>query len=369
MSEYSNAMLRAIELAKRGTGYVSPNPRVGAVILDSNGKIIGEGWHKIFGGNHAEVEAINSTKLETFENHTMVVTLEPCSIFGKTPPCADLIIAKKFSKVVIGTLDQNPEISGKGVKKLTDAGIEVIVGVNENECLELNKAFFKFITQRKPYITLKIAQTIDGNIAQKNGQSKWITSEESRYSVQVLRSESDAILVGKNTVLMDNPFLTVRELDLPSPKKIILDSELTLPLDLNIFKNGDRSNTIIFCNQKAIHNRKAKTLSLAGIKIEPLSNEGGYLDINEVVNVLTNKYNITSLLVEGGSQVISSFINSKLVDEIHFFIAPIIIGGGLQTFGHLNYPSIAKTPKLQIIKSETIGGDLHIIAKINYRNL
>lgn len=368
MSEYSSAMLKAIELAKRGTGYVSPNPRVGAVILDKNGKIVGEGWHKIFGGNHAEVEAINSTKLKSFQEHTLVVTLEPCTIFGKTPPCADLIIEKKFSRVVIGTLDQNPEISGKGVQKLRDAGIEVITGVHESECLELNKAFFKFITQKKPYVTLKIAQTIDGNIAQKNGQSKWITSEESRYAVQVLRSEADAILVGKNTVLMDNPFLTVRELDLPTPKKVILDSDLTLPLDLNIFKNGDRSNTIIFCNQKAIHNRKAKTLSLAGIKIESLENEGGYLDIQEVVNVLSNKYNVTSLLVEGGSQTYSSFIKSKLVDEIHFFIAPIIIGGGLQSFGHLSFLTIAKTPKLEIIKSETIGSDLHLIAKINYRD-
>ncbi len=369
MTEYKEAMERALELARRGTGYVSPNPRVGAVILNKNGEKISEGWHKSFGGLHAEVEAINASKIKSFEGYTLVVNLEPCVHKGKTPPCTDLIIAKKFSRVVIGTLDPNPLVAGKGAEKLKNAGVEVIIGVLEPECYEINRTFFKYITKNQAYITLKVAQSIDGNIALRNGQSKWLTSEESRYAVQVLRSESDAILVGKNTVLMDNPFLTVRELDLPSPKKVILDSELSLPLDLNIFRNGDRDNTILFCNEKVIDSRKAKTLSLAGVHIEPLSaNTPGYLNLKDVIDVLTKKYNLTSVLVEGGSQIFSNFIKEKLVDEIHLFVAPIIVGEGIQSFRNLNFSALLQAPQIKVTKFENIGSDFHIVGTMNFQN-
>lgn len=362
---YEELMKRAIMLAKRGTGYVSPNPRVGAIILDENNQIIAEGWHKSFGGPHAEVEAINLAKRNSFEGHTMVVTLEPCSIFGKTPPCADLIIEKKFSKVVIGTLDPNPQVNGQGVEKLRNAGIEVITGVLEEEAKELIRFFDKFIRTNQPYIILKIAQTIDGNIALKNGQSKWITGEESRKEVQLLRAEVDAVLVGKNTILMDNPFLNVREYDLPNPLKIILDADLSLPLDLNIFKNPEREKTILFCNKQSAKSRKAHTLSLAGIKIEPITQDDfGYLSIDELLEVASTKYNITSILVEGGSQIFTSFIKQNKVDEIHYFIAPKIIGAGLQTFGHFSVPSINKAVELKVTEIHTTGIDFHIVAKV-----
>jgi len=361
---YEQLMQRAIELALRGTGYVSPNPRVGAIIIDQNGKIIAEGWHKNYGGSHAEVEAINLANLPSFENHTLVVTLEPCNYFGNTPPCTDLIIEKKFSKVVVGTLDPNPKVNGKGVEKLRNAGIEVITGILEEQCKHLIRYFSKYITHKKPYVILKIAQTIDGNIALKNGQSKWISSEESRLKVQELRADVDAILVGKNTVLMDNPFLNVRYIDAPNPKKIILDAELTLPLDLNIFKNPEREHTIIFCSKGAAKSRKANTLSLAGVKIEPIThNEYGFLDLNEILSIISEKYNIVSLLVEGGSQLFTSFLKENLVDEFHIFIAPKILGAGLQTFGHLILPAINKATELEILKYEKIGVDFHIVAK------
>lgn len=362
---YEQLMSRALELALRGTGYVSPNPRVGAVIIDNNGQIIAEGWHKSFGGPHAEVEAINQANIETFENHTLIVTMEPCNFYGKTPPCTDLIIQKKFSKVVIGSLDPNPKVNGQGVQKLKDAGIDVITGILEEECNHINRFFAKFINYNKPYIILKVAQTIDGNIALKNGQSKWITSEESRLKVQELRMDIDAVLVGKNTILMDNPFLTVRDYDSPNPKKIIMDAELTLPLDLNIFKNPERESTILFCSKPASKSRKANTLSLAGIKIEPIANnEFGFLNLNDVLSILAEKYNITSLMVEGGSQIFTSFIKENLVDEFHIFIAPKILGAGLQAFGHLLIPAINKATELVITNVEQVGVDFHLTAKL-----
>ncbi len=366
---YEPLMKRALELALRGIGYVSPNPRVGAVIIDNNGNIIAEGWHKFFGGPHAEVEAINMANLPSFENHTLIVTMEPCNFYGKTPPCTDLIIEKKFSKVVIGALDPNPKVNGQGVEKLRSAGIEVITGVLEDECNYLNRYFAKFINHKKPYIILKVAQTIDGNIALKNGQSKWITSEESRLKVQELRIDIDAVLVGKNTILMDNPFLTVRDFDAPNPKKVILDAELTLPLDLNIFKNPQRESTILFCSKPASKSRKANTLSLAGIKIEPIANnEFGFLNLNDVLSILSEKYNIASLMVEGGSQVFTSFIKENLVDEFHIFIAPKILGAGLQAFSHLMIPSINQASELDIISFEKTGPDYHITAKLKNKS-
>lgn len=362
---YELLMKRALELALRGTGYVSPNPRVGAVIIDNKGQIIAEGWHKSFGGPHAEVEAINQANLETFDNHTLIVTMEPCNFYGKTPPCTDLIIDKKFSKVVIGALDPNPKVNGQGAQKLRDAGIEVITGILEEECNNINRFFAKFINHKKPYVILKVAQTIDGNIALKNGQSKWISCEESRKKVQELRMDIDAVLVGKNTVLMDNPFLTVRDYDAPNPKKVILDADLTLPLDLNIFKNPERESTILFCSKPASKTRKANTLSLAGIKIEPITNnEFGFLNLNDVLSILAEKYNITSIMVEGGSQIFTSFIKENLIDEFHIFIAPKILGAGLQTFGHLLIPAINKAAELDITNIEKVGIDFHLTAKL-----
>lgn len=357
-------MQKALELAYRGTGYVSPNPRVGALIVDENNNIIAEGWHKFYGGPHAEVEAINQANLPSYENHTMIVTMEPCNFYGKTPPCTDLIIEKKFSRVVIGALDPNPRVNGQGVEKLRSAGIEVITGVLEEECQYINRYFAKFINNKIPYVILKVAQTIDGNIALKNGQSKWITCEESRTKVQELRSDIDAILVGKNTVLMDNPFLTVRDFDAPNPKKVILDADLSLPLDLNIFKNPERENTILFCSKQSSKSRKANTLSLAGIKIEPITNnEFGFLNLNEVLSLLSEKYKVASIIVEGGSQVFTSFVKEKLVDEFHIFVAPKILGAGLQSFGHLIIPAVNKAAELEITNIEKVGTDFHITAK------
>ena len=233
----------AIEIAKKGTGSVSPNPLVGCVIIKDN-KIIGAGYHQKFGEEHAEINAINSSA-ESVEGSTLYVNLEPCSHHGKTPPCVDRIIKEKIKRVVIGTLDVNPLVSGNGVKALKKAGVDVKVGVLENECIELNKFFFKYITSKLPYVTLKAAQTLDGMIADKNKNSEWISSKESRKYVHWLRARYDAVLIGSDTAKIDNPKLTVRMVEGRNPYRVVLDSKLSLKTDLYLFKNNfDKTNNI-----------------------------------------------------------------------------------------------------------------------------
>ena len=233
----------AIEIAKKGTGSVSPNPLVGCVIIKDN-KIIGAGYHQKFGEEHAEINAINSSA-ESVEGSTLYVNLEPCRHHGKTPPCVDRIIKEKIKRVVIGTLDVNPLVSGNGVKALKKAGVDVKVGVLENECIELNKFFFKYITSKLPYVTLKAAQTLDGMIADKNKNSEWISSKESIKYVHWLRASYDAVLFGSDTAKIDNPKLTVRMVEGRNPYRVVLDSKLSLKTDLYLFKNNfDKTNNI-----------------------------------------------------------------------------------------------------------------------------
>lgn len=356
----NTAMRRAIELALRGTGKVSPNPRVGCVILDNN-QIIGEGWHSEFGGPHAEVVAIENAQRDNFEGCTLVVNLEPCSHFGKTPPCADLIIEKKFSRVVVGMTDPNPEVSGSGIEKLRAAGIEVEVGLLESECQWINRFFTKHITTGLPYVIAKVGQSLDGCIATIKGESKWITSEESRRKVHILRNEVDAVIIGKKTAQMDNPLLTVRDVDGINPKRIVFDTDLTLPLNLNIFREDCREETYICCNPSATQTRKAETLKLAGIKLIPVeTNDKGKLNVPSALYALT-ELGISSVLVEGGAELLSDFAKTQMIDEMHIFIAPIIIGDGIHSFNnfYINYLKEAIRFKTKAIASS--GEDIHIL--------
>ena len=359
----TEAMQRALGLAKRGTGFVSPNPRVGAVILDENGNIISEGWHKKYGGPHAEIEAINNANRDNFSNCTIVLNLEPCFHYGKTPPCVDAIIQKKFKRVVIGMTDPNPLVSGQSIQKLRRVGIEVEVGILENESQQINKAFAKWIVQKEPYTILKIAQSIDGNIALKNGISQWITSGESRSKVQILRSEVDAILIGRNTAIADNPKLTVRDLDLPSPKRIILDSHLSLPPNLEIFTDDNKSNTYIVFDENLINSKQVKYFAEIGVQSIPIKlNSDNEIDLKKLIKKLGAEFSITSLMVEGGAKLFSNFVREKLADELHLFIAPKILGNGLHTFSELNFTQMQKAIKLQVNSLEKLGEDIYIIA-------
>lgn len=346
-----------IEIAKKGVGKVSPNPLVGCVIIKEE-RIIGAGYHEKFGGNHAEVNAINSAR-ENLEGATLYINLEPCSHHGKTPPCVDKIIEKKFKRVVIGTLDMNPLISGAGVKKLKSAGIEVKVGVLEKECVELNNFFFKYITKKIPYVTLKAAQTIDGKIADEVGNSKWISSTTSRRHVHSLRAKYDAVLVGSGTVRKDDPNLTVRLTEGRNPKRVILDSKLELSLNHKIFTGNADKNLIIVTSKKNLdRKRKIKKIVSLGAKIIFVKeNSDGKINLKSALRELA-KNEISSLIVEGGSEIYTSFIKENLYDKIILFISPKILGTGLPFVSYFGNKSLKNSFKVKFVNFEKIDEDL-----------
>lgn len=308
-------MLRAMELAKNGIGYVSPNPLVGCIIVNED-KIIGEGWHRKYGEAHAEVNAVNALKDKSVLKHSVVyVNLEPCAHRGKTPPCADLLVEHKVKRVVIANADPNPLVAGKGINKLNDAGIEVTIGVLEKEGYELNKRFFTLLKQRRPFIILKWAQTADGFIAQQNFNSKWISNEYSRQLVHKWRAEEDAILVGYNTAAHDNPKLTVRDWTGRNPVRVVIDPTLSLDRSLHLF---DGSVPTICYNT-----------------IEQGSKEGVEYVLLEEKEMLKGmlddlfKRRIQSLIVEGGTQTIDRFISLGIWDEARVFNSKQKFGSGI----------------------------------------
>jgi diaminohydroxyphosphoribosylaminopyrimidine deaminase/5-amino-6-(5-phosphoribosylamino)uracil reductase len=306
---------RCIELARLGAGSVSPNPMVGAVIVCDD-QIIGEGYHMAYGHAHAEVNAIknvfenNTNAKELLKRSTIYVNLEPCSHYGKTPPCADLIISNEIPSVVIGCRDPFDEINGKGVEKLKNAGIEVTEDILTDKCLELNKRFFTRIQKQRPYIILKWAQTSNGYFAPLDGSKKWISSKEAKQMVHRWRSEEDAVLVGKNTALSDNPALNVREWSGRDPVRIVIDRRLELTKDLNIF--DQTQDTILFNTIKTEIDGRIKYLEL-----EDFDNL-----LPQLIAYQLYLIDIQSLIVEGGSKTLKLFLESGLWDEARVFISP-----------------------------------------------
>ena len=276
----------AIEIAKKGRGSVSPNPLVGCIIVKDE-RIIGAGYHEKYGENHAEINAINSAK-ESIEGSTLFVNLEPCSHQGLTPPCVDKIIENKIKRVVIGTLDMNPLVCGNGIKKLKSAGIDVKAGILESECTALNKFFFKHITKKIPYVTLKIAQTLDGKIADSKGDSKWISSLLSRRYVHELRSKYDAVLIGLGTVLKDNPSLTVRLTEGRNPRRVILDTRLRLSTEHKLFSsNSDKKLVIVTSNKSKSKERKIKKIKSKGAEVIFVREDKGKLNLKNILKELS----------------------------------------------------------------------------------
>ena len=304
-------MMRCLQLARLGAGSVSPNPMVGSIIVH-NKKIIGEGFHRKYGEAHAEVNAINSIKnQELLKESTLFVTLEPCAHHGLTPPCSDLIVEKQIPHVVIGTVDPFSEVAGKGIEKLTRAGIKVEVGILEKECRELNKRFFTFHEKQRPYVILKWAQTRDAFIdmertSENFGQPTWITGSLALRLVHKIRSEEDAILVGTVTAEKDNPSLTVRHWTGRNPVRVLIDNKLRLPKNLNLFDHTKK--TIVF---NSVRNSIEKNIEY--IKINFSENL-----ISQMLDQLHQK-NILSVVVEGGRQLLETFISSGLWDEAHVF--------------------------------------------------
>ncbi len=307
-------MHRALELAELGLGNVSPNPMVGCVIVH-NGRIIGEGYHQKYGSHHAEVNAINSVReRDKLAESTLFVTLEPCAHHGKTPPCADLIVEVGIKKVVIATKDPFDQVNGSGMDKLKSAGCDVSVGLMEEEARRLNKRFLTFHEKKRPFIVLKWAQTSDGFLARPGGDSKWISNPYSRQLVHKWRSEEDAILVGKNTALIDNPTLTTRDWVGKNPTRVLLDRELEVSKDSNIY--NVEAPTLIFNSKK-----DGAENEIEFIKVNDLS-------IQTITEHLFNR-NIQSVIVEGGAQTLNSFILENCWDEARVFTSPTSFGDGI----------------------------------------
>lgn len=308
-------MQRALELARLGFGSVSPNPMVGCVIVHQN-KIIGEGYHQQYGGPHAEVNAVNSVEnKQLLKESDVYVTLEPCSFYGKTPPCADLLVTHKAKKVFISAIDPNPKVSGKGIEILKNAGIEVEQGILEDESEALNKRFFTYINKKRPYIILKWAETSDGFIARKNFDSKWISNQLSRRLVHKWRAEEDAILVGKNTAKYDNPSLNVRDWEGKDPLRIVIDHELQLDSEINLF---NKQIPTICYNLK-------KEETHEGLSFVKLGKDSF---LQELLADLHQR-NIQSLIIEGGSQTLKKFIEAGLWDEARIFRSDTSFGEGI----------------------------------------
>ncbi len=323
---------RCFQLAKKGIGKTSPNPLVGAVIV-KNGTIIGEGYHEYFGGPHAEVNAFNNCS-DNPENADLYVNLEPCSHTDKkTPPCAPLVISKKVKRLIISNLDPNPKVNGAGIKLIREAGIEVITGVLEEKGKELNKFFFNFVKEKLPYTTLKIAVSADGFITQKEGTQTWITGIEAKKYVHKLRAQYDAVLVGANTVNIDNPKLNVREVEGINPIRILIDGKLSVNTNSFIVQSANKEKTILFTSRRA-DNDKKKILIDYGVTIIEL--DSGETDIINLKAVLTElgKLNISSLLVEGGSEIFTQFLSQNLTDELHIIKSPKKFHQGVPAFNN-----------------------------------
>jgi diaminohydroxyphosphoribosylaminopyrimidine deaminase / 5-amino-6-(5-phosphoribosylamino)uracil reductase len=341
------------KLAGKGKGLVSPNPLVGAVLV-KNGKVIGKGYHRKYGTDHAEVNAIKNSKVDV-AGSTLYCNLEPCCHTNKqTPPCVPLIIQKRINRVVISNLDPNPDVNGKGIQQLKKAGIEVITSVLENEGKELNKFYFKYITEKLPYITLKVAQSKDGKIAISNKKQTWLTGKASKKYVHQLRTEYDAVLVGAGTIKSDNPLLTVREVKGRNPIRIIIDGKLSSSINSKIFNSKQPEKTWVITSSKS-DVQKRKNLEAMGIRIISVTpSQNGKLGIKKILKVLAEN-KISSVLVEGGAEIFNKFQKNKLYDEIIILQSPIILGKGINDIS----PDSVKC--LQLLSLSRLGKDIRRI--------
>ena len=316
----------ALRLADRNIGNVCPNPSVGCLIVNG-ARIVGRGWTQAGGWPHAEVMALEQAG-EKSAGATVYTTLEPCSHFGKTPPCSDALISARIKRLVGAMRDPDPRVDGEGFSKLRDAGIEVVEGILESEATELNRGFIARVTRNLPFVTLKMAMSIDSRTATKTGDSKWITGEKARYSSHFLRSKHDAILTGIGTVLADNPILNTRISGLGnrSPTRIIMDTKLRLPVDSQIVSTATEYKTIIFTTGEAEKSKKRHIESF-GLQVVTLTgNKSGRVSLIETLEVLAAK-GINSVLVEGGGTLNTEFLRSDLIDEFLVYRAPIVLGG------------------------------------------
>ncbi len=351
-----------MRIAKNAEGRTSPNPLVGAVIV-KGGRIIAEGWHRKAGTPHAEIHALNMAG-DSAKNSTMYVTLEPCSHFGRTPPCANKIVDAGVSRVVVAMQDPNPLVAGRGIEILRNAGIAVDVGILENDARRLNEVFIKYITKKIPFVSAKFASTLDGKIATVTGESQWISGAESRKFTHHLRDIHDAIMVGIGTVLADNPSLTTRLDNGKNPARIIVDSHARTPLDAKILTDNQAPTIIAVANDAPAE----KIVALKNLGAEIIFAGDSQIDLQILMNELGRR-EITSILLEGGGTLNFSMIRAGLVDKIYAFIAPKILGGknALTPVEGAGFEKISDAVELENLSAEKIGGDILISAYCKVR--
>lgn len=352
-------MRRAIELALKGKGRTRPNPIVGAVLV-KNGRVVGEGYHRKAGGPHAEILALRQAGGRA-QGADLFINLEPCCHHGRTPPCTEALIRAGVRRVVVGQRDPNPQVAGRGLRALRRAGIEVLCGVLEKDCREINLAFNKYIVSGRPWTLLKTAMSLDGKIATRKGDSRWITGARARRVVHEMRAGADAILVGTGTVVADDPQLTVR---LPgrkprAPIRVILDRLGRVPTRARVFDGaGAGDGRVLLAAGPGFPRARKSRLEKMGVEVLPIAENAGGLDLNQLMDELGRR-EITSLLVEGGGELSASLLGAGLVDRVAMFVAPLIIGGKAAPgpVGGLGAGKMAEALKLERLSVTAVGCD------------
>lgn len=357
-------MRKALELAQKGAGHVSPNPLVGCIIVSDEGELIGEGYHQKFGEAHAEVFAVESVKnKELLKDATVYVTLEPCSHYGKTPPCATMLSKLPIKRVVVAIKDPFAKVNGAGLDILTASGKTVDLGICKDEAAAVNEFFIHHQTYGRPFVTLKVAQTADGFIAAADGESQWVSGEQSRKLVHRWRSTYDAVLVGRTTAVADNPSLTVRHISGRQPKRVVIDGPYELPKELNLFSDKFEDKTIVFTHNK----EKAGTDADAMLKVMQQNyfrgeviiapQVEGHTDLRFVFKTL-GEMGIASILVEGGRELSSALIREGLVDKLELFIAPKLLGAGTRSIINVGINKMSEIAELKDVTWTKVGQDI-----------
>ena len=362
----SSFMLRALELAKRGQGHVEPNPMVGCVIVQGE-QVVGEGWHKLFGRPHAEIEALTAAG-ERARGATMYVTLEPCNHQGKTPPCTDAIIAAGIARVVVAMRDPFPQVAGAGLKRLAAAGIEVELGLHEAEAQHLSAPYMKLLTTGRPWIIAKWAMTLDGKIATRSGYSKWISGEQAREIVHQLRGRADAIIIGRKTAQLDDPLLTARPQQ-SSPARIavrvVLDSMASLPSFSQLVRTATQYPTIIATGPDAT-DKDMRRLNAAGCEVLPFAPPSHFERLIQLLDELGRR-RMTNILVEGGANLLGSLFDARQIDEVHAFVAPKLFGGqkARSPIRGAGIEQVSEALQLSGAHVQVLGSDVYVTGRIS----
>jgi diaminohydroxyphosphoribosylaminopyrimidine deaminase/5-amino-6-(5-phosphoribosylamino)uracil reductase len=354
-------MQRALELAERGRGHVEPNPLVGAVVVRDGG-IVGEGWHEQYGKAHAEVNALAAAG-EAARGGTLYVTLEPCCHHGKTPPCTGAVIRAGVKRVEAAMLDPFPQVQGAGLARLREAGIDVQVGLGEAEARDLNAPYVKLLATGRPHVHLKWAMSLDGKIATRSGDSKWISGKASRSWVHALRGRMDAIIIGSGTAVADDPLLTPRPPGPRTPMRVVVCSAPVLALESQLVRTA-REAPVLIAVQHGAQSEHAQALRAAGCEVLPLAGPSAQLAVDQLLEELGRR-RLTNVLVEGGSRLFGSFLDARAIDEVHVFIAPILLGGAgaLPAVGGNGVDKIAEALQLDSWEFEASEGDLVVHGK------